>query len=134
MAKYLLDTDWVIYYLRGKEVFINAIDGYRADGGITISTISIAELYEGVYRSPRPEEKEIILIDFLEGIRTISITRPIARLFGRNRAELKKLGITVSDLDLIIACVAEYHCLSILTNNRKHFEKIPGVELISLPV
>lgn len=134
MAKYLLDTDWAVYYLRGKEAFVRAIDEYRIEG-IAISTISIAELYEGVYRSPKPEEKEMILIDFLEGFRTVSITRPIARLFGMKRAELRKMGFTVSDLDLLIACVAEYHSLSILTNNRKHFEKIPGVkELISLPV
>ncbi|OAT80827.1 type II toxin-antitoxin system VapC family toxin [Desulfotomaculum copahuensis] len=134
MAKYLLDTDWAIYYLRGKEPFVKAIDGYRKDG-IAISTISIAELYEGVYRSPKPAEKEMILIDFLEGFRIISITRPIARLFGMRRAELRNAGLTVSDLDLLIACVADYHELSILTNNQKHFKKVPGVKkLISLPV
>lgn len=57
---YLLDTDWVIYYLRDKDAFVRAIDAYRTEG-IAISTISIVELYEGVYRSPRPEEKEIII-------------------------------------------------------------------------
>jgi len=31
------------------------------------------------------------------------------------------MGFTVSDFDLLIACVAEYHGLMILTNNRKHF-------------
>lgn len=133
MAKYLLDTDWAIYYLRGKEAFVKAIDEYRKEG-IAISMISIAELYEGVCRSLRPEEKETVLIDFLEGFKTVGITRPVARLFGRKRAELREMGFTVSDFNLLIACVAEYHDLMILTNNRKHFEKIPGVkELISLP-
>lgn len=73
MARYLLDTDWAIYYLRGKDAFIKAIDDYRNEG-IIISTISIAELYEGVYRSPKPEEKELILTDFLEGFRTVGVT------------------------------------------------------------
>lgn len=125
---------FVRYRLGYLLAFIKAIDDYRNEG-IIISTISIAELYEGVYRSPKPEEKELILTDFLEGFRTVGVTKSIARLFGRKRAELKKMGFTVSDFDLLIACVAEYHGLSILTNNRKHFEKIPGViELISLPV
>lgn len=134
MAKYLLDTDWAIYYLRGKEAFVKATDEYRKEG-IAISMISVAELYEGVFRSQKPEEKEAVLVDFLEGFRAIGVTRPIARLFGRKRAELREKGFTVSDFDLLIACVAEYHGLVILTNNRKHFEKVPGVKgLISLPV
>ncbi len=134
MVKYLMDTDWAVYYLRGKEAFVKAIDEYRKEG-IAISMVSIAELYEGVYRSRKPEEKETALIDFLEGFKTVGITRPIARLFGRKRAELREMGFTVSDFDLLIACVAEYHGLLILTNNRKHFVKVPGVkELISLPV
>ncbi len=132
MGKYLLDTDWAVYYLRGKEIFVKTIDEYR-DDGIAISTVSIAELYEGVYRSPRLEEKEMILNDFFAGFRTIGITRPIARIFGMKRAELRKTGIVIGDFDLLIASVAEYHELSILTNNRKHFERIPGVKkLISL--
>jgi len=68
MAKYLLDTDWAVYYLRGKKSIIKAIDEYREEG-IAISTISIAELYDGIYRSPNPEQKEIVLLDFLEGLR-----------------------------------------------------------------
>ncbi|PHJ38061.1 hypothetical protein P378_12015 [Desulforamulus profundi] len=134
MLKYLLDTDWAVYYLRGKEAFVKAIDELRGEG-IAISTISIAELYEGVYRNPNPEKKEIILLNFLEGLRTLTVTKPVARLFGQKRAELYKMGFTVGDLDLFIACVAEYYNLTILTNNRKHFERVPGIkEIISVPV
>lgn len=132
MAKYLLDTDWAVYYLRGKNQFVKAIDKYREEG-VAISTISIGELYDGIYRSQNPEQKEVVLLDFLEGFRVINITKPIARVFGKRRAELKKNDLTVSDLDLLIACTAEYHDLSILTNNRKHFEKVPGIkDIISL--
>ena len=132
MAKYLLDTDWAINYLRGKEPFVLTIDEYRKEG-VAISTISIGELYEGVFRNPNPKQKEIGLLDFLEGFRTINITKPVARLFGKNRADLREAGYTVSDFDLLIACVAEYHGLKILSNNRKHFEKVPGsIEIISL--
>jgi len=97
--------------------------------------VSIAELYEGVFWSPKPEEKEIILIDFLEGLTAINLSRPIARLFGKKRAELRGKGLTVNNLDLIIACTAEYHQLTILTNNLKHFEKVPGIgKIVSLKV
>lgn len=123
--KYLLDSDWAIYYLRGKEPFVKAIDKYRNEG-IAISVVSIAELYEGVFWSPKPEEKEIVLLDFLEGFTVINLSKPIARLFGKKRAELRGKGLTVNNFDLLIACTAEYHKLTILTNNIKHYEKVPG--------
>jgi len=132
--KYLLDSDWAIYYLRGREPFVKAIDRYRQEG-IAISVVSIAELYEGVFWSPKPEEKEIVLLDFLEGFNTINLSRPIARIVGKKRAELRGKGLTVNNFDLIIACTAEYHKLSILTNNLKHYEKVPGIgNIISLGV
>ena len=134
MAKYLLDTDWAINYLRGKTTYVKAIDEFRKEG-IAISTISIAELYEGVYRSPNPEKKEITLLNFLEGLKILTVTKPVSRIFGQKRAELHKMGFTVNDMDLLIACIAEYYGLTILTNNRRHFEKVPGIgELISIPV
>lgn len=77
--------------------------------------VSIAELYEGVFWSPKPEEKEIFLLDFLEGFTAINLSRPIARFFGKKRAELRGKGVTVNNFDLLIACTAEYHKLTILT-------------------
>ena len=134
MSKYLIDTDWAINYLRGKTVFIKTIDDLRKEG-LAISTITIAELYEGVYRNPNPERKEMAMLNFMEGFRTLSITRPVARLFGQKRAELHRIGFTVGDMDLLIACVAEYHGLTLLTNNRKHFQMVPGdIRLLSIPV
>ena len=130
--KYLVDSDWAVFYLRGKELFVKTIDDYRKEG-IVISTVSIAELYEGIFRNPEPEKKEIVLNEFLRGFIAIDISKPIARIFGKRRAELRKKGLTVSNFDLLIACTAEYYNLTILTNNRKHYEKVPGVkELVSL--
>lgn len=75
------------------------------------------------------------MLDFLEGFATINLSRPIARLFGKKRAELRGKGLTVNNFDLLIACTAEYHKLDILTNNIKHFEKVPGIgKLISIGV
>lgn len=131
--KYLVDTDWAVFYLRGKELFVKTIDEYRKEG-IVISTISVAELYEGVFRNPEPERKEVVLNEFLRGFVVIDVSRPIARIFGKRRAELRKKGLTVSNFDLLIACTAEYYNLTILTNNRKHYEKVSGIKgIVSLP-
>ena len=122
-ARYLLDTDWAVYYLRGKEPFVDNVKRYRQKG-LAISVISMAELYEGVFRSTGPKEKEASLNDFLTGLSILNVTKPVARAFGRQRAELRKKGLLIGDLDLIIACTAQYHGLTVLTNNKKHYEKV----------
>ncbi len=47
---YLIDTDWIIDYLNDREPVASRLEELRGEG-IGISTISLAELYEGVYSS-----------------------------------------------------------------------------------
>ncbi|HUW65529.1 MAG TPA: type II toxin-antitoxin system VapC family toxin [Spirochaetia bacterium] len=98
--KYLIDSDWAIFYLRGKEPFVSALKEYRQQG-LAISVVSIAELYEGIFRSPDPEGKEHALTSFLRGLSVIDVSAPVARLFGQRRAELRMKSFTVGDFDLL---------------------------------
>lgn len=128
-AKYLVDTDWAVYYLRGKESFVAKLQEYFPHG-LALSIITVAELYEGIFRSPRPDDKESALLRFLQGFTILDISQPIARLFGQNRAFLREKGLTVSDFDLLIACTARTYNLLLLTNNRRHYEKVLKANLI----
>jgi len=56
-ARYLVDTDWVVYYLRGREPYVTRLREYR-EAGLGISVVSLAELYEGVFRAPDWQDKE----------------------------------------------------------------------------
>ena len=58
--KYLVDTTWVIEYLRGNKDIIQRLQTYRAEG-LAIAIVSMAELYEGVFRSNNPAGNETIL-------------------------------------------------------------------------
>ncbi|HHW40157.1 MAG TPA: type II toxin-antitoxin system VapC family toxin [Syntrophomonadaceae bacterium] len=55
IAKYLVDTDWAVYYLRGKEPFVTKLQEYLPHG-LGLSIITVAELYEGIFRSTRPDD------------------------------------------------------------------------------
>ena len=46
--------------------------------------ISLAELYEGVYRSQNPETAETGLLEFLSEISIIGIDEQICRRFGKS--------------------------------------------------
>ena len=51
--------------------------------------------------------------------------------FGEIKASLSSFGITVDDFDLQIGCTALMLNYAVVSNNTKHFEKIPGLKLVN---
>ena len=50
-----------------------------------------------------------------------------AEEFGKLRRILKRQGIAVNPLDVLIASVARVHNLTLVTNNTADFQNIPGL-------
>jgi tRNA(fMet)-specific endonuclease VapC len=68
-------------------------------------------------------------------VRTFSvlgIDEEVTRIFGRERGRLRKLHRSIGDLDLLIGSTAIRHDLTLLTNNRRHFEQIETLPIVSL--
>jgi tRNA(fMet)-specific endonuclease VapC len=97
-----------------------------------ISIISLAELYEGVYHGRNQKAAEEGLNGFLTGTNLLSIDEATARLFGQERGRLRAARRIVGDFDLMIAATAIQHCLTLLTNNRRHFERVKGLVIESV--
>jgi len=130
LVRYLVDTDWVIHYLNGHREIVARVQDLSPD--IALSVISLAELYEGVFYSRDPQKSEEALQDFLRGIELVGIDDEITRVFGRERGRLRAAGKTVGDFDLLIGATALRHGLTVLTNNRRHFELIEKLQVVSL--
>ena len=103
--RYLLDTDIAIAWLRGVE---RAKERVRtaAQDGLGITYISLAELYEGVYRSSDQRASERQLEDLLVGLDFVQTDLETAAIFGRERARLRRSGTVIPDLDILIASSA----------------------------
>jgi len=129
---YLVDTDWVIHWLNGRAAIVKRLDELK-EQGLGLSTISLAELYEGVYYSRDANRSELILNDFLKGVTLIGINEETSQLFGKERGRLRSIGRIISDFDLLIGITARQNDLTLLTNNRRHFENIEGLRIESLP-
>jgi predicted nucleic acid-binding protein len=80
---FLIDTDWVIDHLKGRSAVTRRLHELQP-GGLALSVVSVAELWEGVFFS------------------------------------------------LLIAASALCHNLTLLTNNRRHFEQIGELRIESL--
>ena len=129
--RYLADTDWVVHALHGNRAVIRRLDEL-ADEGIGISIVSIAELYQGVFYSTDPQGNELRLLEFLGGYDVVQIDDDICREFARARGRLKAAGTLIGDLDVLIGCTALRHGLTLLSNNRRHFQRLEGLSIISV--
>ena len=130
-SRSLLDIDWVIHYLHGRQDIIKRVHAL-SEQGLALSHVSLAELYEGVYFSSNPSGNESGLQDFLRGVTLLGIDEEVCKVFGQQRGRLRKMGKAVGDFDLLIGATGLRYGLTVLTNNRRHFELIEGLTIESL--
>jgi tRNA(fMet)-specific endonuclease VapC len=128
----LIDTDWAIHYLNDHPGIVARLRELQEEG-LALSMISVAELYEGVYYSRDPEGNVHALQDFLRGVTLLSVDERTCQIFGRERGRLRAAGLLIGDFDLLIGATALQHDLTLLTNNRRHFERLDGLDIESLP-
>ena len=128
---YLTDTDWIIHALHGNAAVIQRLEELTHEG-IGISIVTTAELYQGVFYSDDPEGNELLLQEFISGYDVVQLDDEICRLFARERGRLKAEGNIIADLDILIGCTAIRHGLTLLSNNRRHFERLQGLNIISV--
>ena len=132
VMQYLVDTDWAIDYMNGIPRVVQRYDEL-ASQGIGLSIISLAELYDGVYGVVDYQSAEQGLQDFLDDIEMIVPLDAVAcRIFAMERVRLRSAGTRIDDLDLLIGSTALRHGLTLLTNNRRHFERMSGLSVISI--
>ncbi|SRR6266511_3545593 len=126
-VRYLIDTDWMIDHLNQVDRVVNRLKELRPQG-LALSVISLAELYEGVYYARDPDKSQAALDAFLEDVAVLGIDEEICRRFGKERGRLRKEGQLIGDFDLLIGSTALQHNLTVLTNNRRHFELIESMQ------
>lgn len=124
----LLDTSVIIDYLKGKPEIVDLIN--NLEGEIFSSYICMAELYEGVNRVKDKKQMAKIVDKFFSSLNGIyGVDQNIAQKFGEIRADLKRKGNIIEDLDLILAATCLVNNLTLITLNQKHFSHVDKLEL-----
>ena len=129
--QYLIDTNWVVHCLHGVARVTARLDQLMPEG-VGLSIVSMAELYQGVFFSTNPEGNERALDQFLAGIDVVPIDDDVCRMFTRERGRLRAAGTPIGDFDLLIGSTAIRHDLTVLTNNRRHFERVQELRILSV--
>ena len=127
----MADTSWVIDYMNGIPQVVARFDELLPQG-IGLSIISLAELYDGVFGARDQQIADQGLWNFLDNVdEIVPLSEPVCLEFAKERVRLRKAGNRIEDFDLLIGSTAIYHGLTLLTNNRRHFERMQGLSLIS---
>lgn len=125
---YLLDTDIVIYSLKGHYAVKKNLER-NLHVSLKISIVTLMELYYGAYKSQKVTSNIGKIKRIEDTIDIIALGRESAEIFAMLKADLEKAGIPLNDFDLILAACALSHDLVLVTNNVKHFQRIQGLKL-----
>ncbi|MBI4239038.1 MAG: type II toxin-antitoxin system VapC family toxin [Deltaproteobacteria bacterium] len=124
---YLLDTDICIYILNGGNERLKQRFRQCRTPDIGISAITEAELYYGALHSGHAEKNRDRVRAFLTPFTLCSFDSGAARHFAEMKQALTTKGQPIGIMDLLIAAVARALGLTVVTNNVKHFTRVPGL-------
>lgn len=124
--RYLFDTCILVDLFRGKDITQGRFHELGVKQCCT-ATICLCELYAGAFKHGR--ESEFKAIDWLKDKIPVIPFDDSFITYGRIRAELEKQGRRLEDIDLLLASVAIDNDLTLVTGNRKHFDRIPDLKL-----
>ena len=93
-----------------------------------ISEVTVAELLFGAERSNNVERNLQLVTDFCQDIEVIPLSSALC-CYARSKAALYSQGTPIEDLDLFIGCTAVANQMIMVTENKKHLERIPNIEI-----
>jgi len=125
----LFDTTFLIDFEREVKRNRPAAPGFltqHTNVPLYISIISVSEFAEG-FNGFQQQDCWLCLSHYT----VLDLTRDIAWQAGQISRQLRvSSGQTVGDSDILIASTALYHGLPLVTGNRQHFQRIPGLNVV----
>lgn len=126
MERYLLDTNVIVEMLRGNRKVIGQIERHGRQNCF-ISEITIAELYYGAIKSEN--SKHLDDIEIIESLFQIVPLYPSFLDYAKIRHHLTSTGLGIDTFDLLIGASAVQGNYVLITHNKKHFSRIPKLQL-----
>ena len=127
--KIMLDTNICIYIINQRPaVVLKRFQSFRI-GDIGISVITLAELEYGAAKSAQPRRNREALGQFVSPLELAAFDPPATAAYGTIRAALEKRGLRIGAMDMLIAAHAVSLRATLVTNNEREFERVPGLRL-----
>lgn len=125
---FLLDTNICSAHLRRPGGLAHRFIQYS--GRLFTSTIVLGELYAWAFRRDDPALLlKLLEEELFDDLSILPFDHESALVFGRTKGLLLRRGISVSDVDLLIASLALVRDFTLVTHNTQDFRHIPDLRL-----
>lgn len=128
MLKYMLDTNICIFTIKNRPQPVREAFNRHA-GQLCISSVSLMELIYGAEKSASPEKNLSVVEGFAARLEVLAYDEMAASHTGQLRAELARAGMPIGPYDQMIAGHARARGLIVVTNNRREFDRVPGLRV-----
>jgi tRNA(fMet)-specific endonuclease VapC len=125
----LIDTDILSFYFKGERNVVKNFEKYLETFEIIeLSIITYYEILSGLQAKNAFRQLEIFE-EFAKDNIVIPLTENSCKISAELYSNLKQKGELIDDIDLLIAGIAIENEITIVTNNEKHFQRIPGLKI-----
>ncbi len=129
MIKFMLDTDICSYIMREKPIqVLERFDSFEM-GQFCISIITYAEFKYGILRSTNPQKHKSLVERFILHVDILPWDQSAADNYADIRQSLESQGHTIGNMDMMIAAHARSIDYTLVTNNEKHFNRVPNLNI-----
>ncbi|HEX4953283.1 MAG TPA: PIN domain-containing protein [Thermoanaerobaculia bacterium] len=123
--RYMLDADIVSYAIKGHgQVGTRMLD--HPPSHLCVSAITLAELRFGADHKGSTRLHRL-LDAFVRPLSVLPLDADVAARYGKVAALLRQSGTPIGAFDTLVAAHALVAGLTLVTNNLRHFERVPGL-------
>ena len=128
----LLDSTFLIDLLKNKEGAYKKLDDFKKEPALFVTMVNVFELVSGIYSiSPKNNEKRLNeLLKFFAAFEILDLCLDSAIKAGEIHGKLRSNGKEIDVGDSLIAGISLTNKVdTIITKNKKHFERIEGLKV-----
>lgn len=131
MIPVVIDTDTLSFFFKKHPKVIQKVQAYgQVYNRLNISIITYYEILNGLLY--RDAKRQLIgFKHFIQANTLLPLTQDATQIAAEIYAELRRTGQPIGHTDVLIAGIAIANNMPLVTNNTKHFARIPHLTLIN---
>lgn len=94
-----------------------------------LPSVAVQEIIYGICRKGMGQQRQAKMNRWLKRLPKLDFDDEAARIAGELEANLESRGITIGTLDVQIAATALRYDLTLVTDNEKHFSRVPKLRI-----
>lgn len=127
---YVMDTDFIINFFNGEKENVNIVNQIvDSNSDIYTTSLNLYELIKGCYQSGNFDKNYNLIIELRKSVKILNFDDESSLIAGKIFYSLKKSGTPINESDILIASICLKNDFQLLTENKKHFNRIDGLKV-----